>query len=239
MTTAMVLIIGDEVLAGEVVDLNGPLILSLLAERGLRVLGLYVLPDEPAVVEPVLRDASQRADCVLVTGGIGPTHDDITRLAVAGALERPLVAHVQATERLESIFQRGATPEERDMALLPEGAELLFAPGIMAFAFQVGNVFVFPGVPRLLEPLLLANLERLGRHAAHRRELHTQLREGLVAAPLSLLAARWPDLRWGSYPELSDTGWHLRLVLRGRDPERLDAAFAMLEDMVARLESRS
>jgi molybdenum cofactor synthesis domain-containing protein len=239
MTTALVLIIGDEVLAGEVVDVNGPLILSLLAERGLRVLGLHVLPDEPGVVEPFLRDASRGADCVLVTGGIGPTHDDITRLAVARALERPLAPHPQATERLESIFHRNATAEERDMALLPEGALLLFAPGIMAFAFQAGNVFVFPGVPRLLEPLLRANLERLGQRAAHRRELHTELREGLIAAPLSALAERWPDLRWGSYPELTDMGWHLRLVLRGGDPERLNAAFAMLEDMVARLESRS
>jgi molybdenum cofactor synthesis domain-containing protein len=238
-TTARVLILGDEVLAGEVVDLNGPLILSLLAERGLRVMGLHVLPDEPAVVEPFLRDASRSADCVLVTGGIGPTHDDITRLAVARALERPLLPHPEATARLESIFHRDATAEERDMALLPEGAVLLFAPGIMAFAFHVGNVFVFPGVPRLLEPLLRANLEQLGQRAAHRRELHTALREGLIAGPLSELAARWPDLRWGSYPELTDTGWHLRLVLRGRDPERLAAAFVMLEDMVARLESRS
>ena len=239
VTTAVVVIIGDEVLAGEVVDQNGPLLLTRLAERGLRVLGLHVLPDEPRVVEPFLRDASQHSDMVLVTGGIGPTHDDITRLAVARALERPLAQHSQAIERLESIFHRGATAAEQDMALLPEGAELLFAPGVMAFAFRVGNVFVFPGVPRLLEPLLLSNLERLGQHDAHRRELHTELREGLIAAPLAELAARWPELRWGSYPELSDAGWHLRLVLRGCDPDQLDAAFAMLEDVVARLESRS
>src|SRR5262245_22227574 len=163
MATACVVIIGDEVLAGEVVDQNGPLILALLAERGIRVLGLHVLPDESEVVEAYLRDASQRADSVLVTGGIGPTHDDITRLAVARALARPLSPHPDATARLDAIFHRDGTAEERDMALLPEGAELLFASGIMAFAFQVENVFVFPGVPRLLDPLLRANLERLGR----------------------------------------------------------------------------
>jgi len=239
VSTARVVIIGDEVLAGDVVDANGPLILRVLAQRGLQVLGLHVLPDEPAVVEPHLREAARAADLVLVTGGIGPTHDDITRLAVAHALDRPLVPHPIAIQRLESIFHRGATNEERDMALLPQGAEVLVAPGIVAFAFQAGNVLVFPGVPRLLDPLLRANLDRLGQHAQHRRELGTGLREGLIAAPFSELAARWPDVRWGSYPDLTEHGWTLRLVLRGRDPARLDAAFDMLKAMIARLESGS
>jgi molybdenum cofactor synthesis domain-containing protein len=238
-TTASVLIIGDEVLGGEVTDLNGPFILSLLAARGVRVLGLHVLPDELKALEPFLRDASRRADVVLVTGGIGPTHDDVTRLAVARALDRPLVPHPEATQRLDSLFRRGSTPEEQAMALLPEGAELLSAPAIVAFGFQVANVLVFPGVPRLLEPLLLAHQARLGERAAHRRELRTGLREGVIAGPLSLLAARWPDLRWGSYPELTDEGWSLRLVLRGQDPDQLDTAFGMLEEMIARLNSRS
>jgi molybdenum cofactor synthesis domain-containing protein len=236
--TASVVIIGDEVLAGEVVDLNGPFILSHLATRGIRVLGLHVLPDEPAEVESSIKTAARLADYVLVTGGIGPTHDDITRLAVARALGRPLVSSSEATLRLESIFRRGSTPEERAMALLPQGAELLLAPGIMAFGFRVQNVLVFPGVPRLLGPIFLSNLDRIGGRSVHRRELRTDLREGLIAAPLSELAARWPELRWGSYPELTETGWTLRLVLRGRNPEEVDAAFDMLEDMVIRLEAR-
>lgn len=235
--TASVIIIGDEVLAGEVVDLNGPFILSHLATQGVRVVGLHVLPDEPAEVESCIQRASRAADCVIVTGGIGPTHDDITRLAVARALGRPLVSHGEAAQRLESIFRRSSTPEERAMALLPQGAELLLAPGIMAFGFRVLNVLVFPGVPRLLGAIFLANLERIGGRPVHRRELRTELREGLIAAPLSDLAARWPELRWGSYPELTETGWTLRLVLRGRDPDELDAAFGMLEDMVMRLEA--
>src|SRR5262245_53830494 len=236
-TTALVLIIGDEVLGGEVADLNGPFILSLLAARGLRVLGLHVLPDELPALEPFLRDASRQADVVLVSGGIGPTHDDVTRLAVARALDRPLVPHPEATERLESLFHRGSTPEERAMALLPQGAELLSAPGLVAFGFQVANVLVFPGVPRLLEPPLLTHRSRLRECALHRRELRTELREGVIAGPLSLLAARWPDLRWGSYPELTEDGWSLRLVLRGQNPQELDAAFGMLEEMIAHLRS--
>jgi len=238
-TTASVLIIGDEVLGGEVTDLNGPFILSLLAARGVRVLGLHVLPDELPALEAFLRDASLRADIVLVTGGIGPTHDDVTRLAVARALDRPLVPHPEATQRLDALFHRGSTPEERAMALLPQDAELLIAPGLVAFGFQVANVLVFPGVPRLLEPLLVTHQARLGERAAHRRELRTGLREGVIAGPLSLLAADWPELRWGSYPELTGDGWSLRLVVRGQDPDQLDTAFGMLEEMIARLGSNT
>ena len=236
--TASVLIIGDEVLGAEVMDRNGPLILSVLAARGLRVLGLHVLPDELPALEVFLRDAARGSDAVLVTGGIGPTHDDVTRLAVARALDRPLIPHPEAAERLAAIFRRGRTPEEEAMALLPQGAELLSAPGIVAFGFRVANVWVFPGVPLLFEPLFTAHQDRLGGRAGQRRELRTDLREGIIAAPLSALAARWPELRWGSYPELTDDGWSLRLVLRGQDAGQVDAAFGMLEEMIARLSAR-
>ncbi|HET9233926.1 MAG TPA: competence/damage-inducible protein A [Candidatus Eisenbacteria bacterium] len=235
--TARLVIVGDEVLSGEVVDQNGPLLLSRLAARGLRVSSLSVLPDALEPLAIAIREQSRAADWVFVTGGIGPTHDDCTRQAVAAALERPLAIHPVARERLEAIFRRGATPEEWDMSLLPVGAEILDAPDIVAFGFSVANVIVFPGVPKLLEPLMLANQHRWSGRPWHRREIETTLREGLVAAPLAALAAAWPDLRWGSYPELGEKGWRLRLVLRGEDPERLDAAYASLAEILARLRS--
>jgi molybdenum cofactor synthesis domain-containing protein len=237
--TAQVLIVGDEVLTGEVVDLNGPLLLTTLARLGTRVLSLRVLPDRPEPLAAAIRELAPSTDFVLVTGGIGPTHDDCTRVAVAQALGRSLVLHPAALARLQGIFHHRATPEESAMALLPQGSELLLAPQMGAFGFQVENVLVFPGVPKLFQPLLAAAEDRLAGRPWHRREVLTRLREGRIAAPLAELAGRWPDLRWGSYPELTENGWHLRLVLRGEDPGRLDRALAALQNILVRLETEA
>jgi molybdenum cofactor synthesis domain-containing protein len=235
--TARIVIVGDEVLAAEVMDRNGPLLLSTLARLGTRTTGLQVVADREEEIARAVRDGTAVADLVLVTGGIGPTHDDCTRPAVGRALGRRLVPHPEALRHLAGILASGATPDERAMADLPEGAELLTAPGTAAFGFRILGVFVFPGVPRLLEQLLAANLAPLGGRPWVRRQLTTRIREGRLAGPLRELAVAWPQVRWGSYPVLDGEGWTLRLVIRAEDDAVADRAESALRAVLAAAEN--
>jgi molybdopterin-biosynthesis enzyme MoeA-like protein len=196
-----------------------------------------VVPDALDPVADAVREAAAAADVTVVTGGIGPTHDDCTRPAVARALDVPLVVHPEARRRLQALFAGKGTEEEEAMALLPRGAELIEAAGTRSFGFRVNSVRVFPGVPQLLRPLFTAHADSLQGTPTHRREAVTRVREGRLARPLQVLAAAWPDVTWGSYPELTPEGWRLRLVLRGPAPDRLEAALGALRAVIDRLEN--
>jgi molybdenum cofactor synthesis domain-containing protein len=233
--TAHIIIVGDEVLAGEVRDLNGPFLLDALARLGVRVTGMHVVPDALDPVAEAVRRAA--ADRILISGGIGPTHDDCTRPALARALNRPLAVHPEAAARLAGIFAGVSTAEERAMALLPRGAVLLEAPETRSFGFRVERVLVFPGVPELLRMLFAANAHLLGGRPLYRNEVETRVREGRLAGPLRELAEAWPDVTWGSYPRITPDGWRLRLVVRGGDPERVAAAYRALRTVLDPLEN--
>jgi molybdenum cofactor synthesis domain-containing protein len=234
--SANIVIVGDEILAGEVEDRNGPLLLASLARAGTRTLGLRVVGDDRRAVTGAVRSALGHADLAVVSGGIGPTHDDITRIAVADALGVPLVPHPEARSRLERLFGGSGSPEDLAMADLPEGADLLTAPGLAAFAFRAGRAVVFPGVPPLLEALLHAHLALFTGPPRFTRSVPARVREGVLAAPLAALARSCPEVSWGSYPELGPEGWSLRVVLRGEEPEALERAERALRDVLARLD---
>jgi molybdenum cofactor synthesis domain-containing protein len=236
--TAEIIIVGDEILAGEVPDQNGPRLLATLARLGTHAAGLRILPDSRPELAAAIRGARSGNDLVLVSGGIGPTHDDLTRPALAEALDRPLVAHPDALARLRRLLGDRATPEEEAMARLPQGAVLFTAPECKMFGFRVENVLVFPGVPILLDQLLAANTELLTGQPRLRREVQTHLREGVLAKELARLAAAWPEVHWGSYPDLENGRWRLRLVIHAADAEMLAWAESALRGMLESHDNR-
>ncbi len=231
--TAFVIIVGDEVLAAEVTDRNGPLVLATLARLGTRTLGLRVVPDRLEEIAQAVREGLAAADLVLVTGGIGPTHDDRTRPAVARAIHRPLARHPEASERLQAIFRGRSTDAETAMAELPAESELITSPAGNAFGFRADRVLVFPGVPELLALLLADNEALVAGRPWVRREVPTPLREGELAGAFGALAAAWPAVRWGSYPRLAGGRWELTLVLRAEDEATADRAEEALRAMLA------
>lgn len=232
---ARIVIVGDEILGGEVHDTNSPFLLRRLTELGFRVGGLRVVSDARPEIATAVREAAGDAAEVIVTGGIGPTHDDCTRPAVAEALDLPLVHHPEARARIERVFRGAATEADLTMADLPRGSEMIVAPGTPGFAFRVNQVTVYPGNPELLQPLFEVTAPRLEGRPGFRREVTTDLREGHLARPLEDLARKWPQVRWGSYPRFTGDGWKLRLVLRAGDEATLDRAEADLREALGRI----
>jgi molybdenum cofactor synthesis domain-containing protein len=224
VSIARLLIVGNEVLSGEVTDQNIAFLTRRLTGLGTRVRGIRVVPDEDDVIIEAIREGIAPGHPLLVTGGIGPTHDDRTRSAVARALELPLRRHAEAESRLRAGYGARLTDAELDMALLPEGARLAPGPKSGVFGFVVGAVYVFPGVPDLLVDVFEAVAGDFAGAPEHRVEVATRLKEGDFAPALAAVADEFPDVAIGSYPTRDAAGWMVRLILRGVDAARVAAA---------------
>jgi molybdenum cofactor synthesis domain-containing protein len=222
--TAALLIVGDEVLSGEVRDENGPWLLARLAALGTRVVRVAMAADRMDDVVHELTRLRALADAVVVSGGIGPTHDDLTRPAVAAALGVPLEEHPEALARIRGWYGTRTTEAEASMALLPRGSRLLNGAKTGTFGFGVAGVYVLPGVPSLFRDIVERLAPEFEGPPLHREEIRTDLREGQIADDLTRIQSRALDVSIGSYPSLdSKGGWHTKIVVRSVDPSRAAA----------------
>ena len=231
--TACVLIIGNEILSGRTQDLNLAHIASELNEHGIQVKEARVIPDDEGVIIATLNECRAQFDYVLTTGGIGPTHDDITADCVAKAFERPLYMHSE----LEAMLRRREAPPEvmearLRMARIPEGAELIenpFGPG----GFRVDNVCVMAGIPRVMVEMLKSLMPTLRKgHTVRSQTVTAFVTESQVAAPLATLQERHPDVDLGSYPFSRDGRYGTSLVARGIDEGELEEVRVALVSLV-------
>ena len=229
--TAVVLLIGDELLSGRTTDKNLPVIAQKLGEKGIAVIEARVLPDNADVIVDTLRAWSPRVDYVLTTGGIGPTHDDITAASVAQAVNRPFVRHPEAEAALRAYYKPEELNEARlSMADMPQGADLIPNPVTGAPGFFINNIFVMAGVPSIMGAMLDFVVDRLTPGAViHSQTLTTTLMEGEMALALSTLQDQYPDVKIGSYPHFQGNKRGVSLVLRSPDPTRLNKATNALE----------
>jgi molybdenum cofactor synthesis domain-containing protein len=220
--TAAVLIIGDEILSGRTQDVNLNAIALFVAARGVDLAEARVVGDNSADIVDALNALRTRYDYVFTTGGIGPTHDDITADCVAEAFG--LALHEDAEILAEMAKRYELNPARRRMARIPEGGTKILNPMSGPPGFQVGNVFVLAGVPSIMRGML----EDIGwRMEGGAVVVSAIVRvdgsgEGLIAAPLEAVAKAHPDLTLGSYPFFSPTGFGSSLVIRGRDPEEVE-----------------
>jgi molybdenum cofactor synthesis domain-containing protein len=230
--TAYILIIGDEILSGEVVDENAAYLARKLTGMGIRVVGMRVVPDTTEAIVSSVQQAAAEAEAVFVSGGIGPTHDDLTREAVARALGVPCERHSEAEARLRQGYGTGITLAELAMADLPGGARLLLGLRTGAFGFGVDRVHVLPGVPVLMREIFDQVVEAWEPSAYFRDELVTHLREGNLADGLRQIQADLPAVAIGSYPVKMPEGHRVKIVLRARDRALLDQAKARVAALV-------
>jgi molybdenum cofactor synthesis domain-containing protein len=234
--TAGVLIVGDEVLAGEVRDENGPYLVESLSSFGSQVVRVVTVPDRETDVVSELSRMRAMADAVLVSGGIGPTHDDVTRPSVAAALGVPLEPHTEAAARIRRWYGDKTTEAEMSMSLLPRGSRLLPGARTGTFGFAVAGVYVMPGVPVLLRDIVEATAAEFRGPPLHREEVHTDLREGEIARDLTCIQAAALDVAIGSYPHLhAGGGWTTKVVMRSSDAARCRTVSAEVRSAFDRL----
>jgi molybdenum cofactor synthesis domain-containing protein len=240
--TACLIIIGNEILSGRTVDANLSYVATRLGEIGVRMAeARVVLDDEGAIVDAV-NACRARYTYVFTTGGIGPTHDDITAACVAKAFDRRFERNREAERRLLAYYPPERVNEARmSMADMPEGAELIDNPISVAPGFRIENVYVLPGVPKIMQAMLdglLPNLKGGARMLS--RAITVLAPEGDVAAAgLGDLQARFPALEIGSYPFWRPEGPGTTIVLRGTDQVQIDAAADGLFELAARLNAET
>jgi molybdenum cofactor synthesis domain-containing protein len=237
--TAGLLIIGDEILSGRTQDRNIAHIAATLTDLGIDLEEVRVVRDRMEDIIAAVRALSGRYTVVLITGGIGPTHDDITADAIAEAFGVPLRHDPQAVARIEAhCARRGLEVNEARlrMARIPEGAELIANPVSAAPGFSIGNVHVMAGVPAIMQAMLEELAPRLPTAVRLLSEtVDPGLPEGDIAPVLRELQEAHPAVRVGSYPFHDGTRYLTQVVLRSRDAAALAAARAALDQALQRL----
>jgi molybdenum cofactor synthesis domain-containing protein len=229
--TAALVIIGNEVLSGRTKDANTPYLAIRLNELGIRLVEVRVVRDDFDAIAGAVNPLRAAYDYVFTTGGIGPTHDDITAEAIARAFGVALKEHPEAVARLTRHYANSEfTPARRRMTNVPDGGILIDNPVSAAPGFQVENVFVLAGVPKIMQAMFESLRHRLvGGAPLLARTIRTNLPEGRIAGDLGKLQSAFPDVEIGSYPHMNAPGPSVRLVLRGTEAARLAEAVTQLE----------
>lgn len=226
LVNAALLVIGNEILSGRTQDLNVAYLAKALNQVGIQLAEVRMIRDEEAVIIAALSETRPRYDYVFTTGGIGPTHDDITSATIAKAFNVPLLRHPEAVKRLRSLYKSDAdlTEIRLKMADIPEGATLVDNPVSQAPGYQLENVIVLAGVPKIMQAMLDFVLPTLkGGESFQSRSLKCFAGESIIAPYLSDLAAQYPEVDLGSYPFFSsETGGGTVLVARGSQVDMLD-----------------
>ena len=226
--TACVLLIGDEILSGRTKDSNLSHIAHQLNQIGIQVREARVIPDIEEEIVATVNEVRAKYDYVLTTGGIGPTHDDITADAVAKAFGVPIGPDPEAMALLQAHYAETGgdfTPARQRMARLPEGASMIANPLSKAPGFQIGNVFVMAGVPMVMHVMLDSLLSRLeGGASMMSRSLTASIGEGTIAEKLGEIQSQHADVSIGSYPYYRGREFGTSIVMRSIDSDALDRA---------------
>lgn len=237
--TAALLVIGDEILSGRTKDKNIGTIADYLTAIGVELREVRVVPDVAAEIVAAVNALRSRYTYLFTTGGIGPTHDDITADSVAAAFDVP----IGVDERARAMLLERYTPADLNearlrMARIPVGADLIPNRVSKAPGFRIGNVFVMAGVPSIMQAMLDEIGPSLARGApVLARTIEAGLPEGIYGAGLGEVAAAHPAVSIGSYPSFSATGFRNQIVVRSKDEAALAAAATAVEALLARLSS--
>jgi molybdenum cofactor synthesis domain-containing protein len=237
--TAAVLVIGDEILSGRTKDRNVGTIADRCTQLGIDLREVRIVPDEREAIVSALNALRAGYTYVFTTGGIGPTHDDITADAVAAAFGVDISEDPRAIALLlQRIKPEDLNAARRRMARIPHGADLVENSVSKAPGFWIGNVIVMAGVPSVMQAMLDAVTPKLsvGTQTVARSIAAGTLPEGTYAAALGAIAAESPDVSVGSYPSLQDGRFHNEIVVRGKDAGTVEAAAARVAAMIENLQ---
>jgi molybdenum cofactor synthesis domain-containing protein len=232
MPTVGILIIGNEILSGKVVDTNSPFFCQELRELGATVERILTIPDEVDIIAKEVRALSDAYDFVFTSGGIGPTHDDLTIAGVAAAFDLEIERSEGIADRLRRATKREPTEAELKMAEVPAGAQLLDAGDLWFPLIVVRNVYIYPGIPDLLRKKFESARDRFRGEPFVLKKVYVRKHESDIAPALNDLLREFPDLLLGSYPKILESSFHVELTLESRQEAYVESA---LESLLKRL----
>ncbi|TQF80790.1 competence/damage-inducible protein A [Elioraea sp. Yellowstone] len=240
--TAALIIIGDEVLSGRTQDVNARYLATRLGELGIRLREVRIIPDDRSMIVSAVNELRRACTYVFTTGGIGPTHDDITSECIAEAFGLPWEPHPEAWELLARDYASRTPPVEfnaarQRMATMPRGAELIRNAVSVAPGFRVENVHVLAGVPKVMQAMFetLAPTLKGGRPTVSRTVHAARALEGQIAEGLAAIQAESAGVTLGSYPYYRSAGGGVAIVARGTDAAAVEAAAAKVRALFRRL----
>jgi FAD synthetase len=234
--TAGIVVIGNEILSARTRDENAAYFLRELRALGVSVRRVSIIPDELNSIRDEIRSSSEGYDYVFTSGGVGPTHDDVTIAGVAAAFERPICRSTELEKTLRGYYQENLTDAMLRMAEVPEGASLLRHNRMWFPVIAVENVYIFPGVPEILASKFERIKEMFRESPFLTVDVFLDVEEGYVADALSEVLERFPSLLLGSYPTFNNPAYKVKLTLESKDQPYLERA---RECLFERLEARS
>ncbi|MBO9411980.1 MULTISPECIES: molybdopterin-binding protein [unclassified Ruegeria] len=230
--TAAMLVIGDEILSGRTRDANMHYLAGELTKQGIDLKEVRIVSDDAPAIEAAIKALADAHDHVFTSGGIGPTHDDITADCIARAFGAAIDVRADARALLEAHYKNSGlelNAARLRMARIPDGATLIDNPVSTAPGFTIGNVHVMAGVPSVFQAMVASVLPGLtGGSPLLSQTLRVNRGEGDIAGPLAVLAADFPDLAIGSYPFQVNGVFGANIVVRGTDGPQVDAAITRL-----------
>jgi molybdenum cofactor synthesis domain-containing protein len=227
--TAAALIIGNEILSGKIVDTNTTFLARTLFALGIELRRVVVCPDEIDTIAEDLSALRGAHDLVFTSGGVGPTHDDVTIEGVAASFERPVVRSEAVEKMIRHYYGDRATEAHFRMANMPEGAEMIRSSNAPWPTVVIENVFVLPGVPEIFELKLVDLRKRLDQgHEFHSQAVYTLSGEGEIASLLERIAKDFPEVMVGSYVKWKAEDYRTKVTFDGNDPDEVSKAADML-----------
>ena len=226
--TAGIIIIGNEILSGKVVDTNSPFLARELRALGVTVRRILTIPDELDDIQAAVTEFHRAYDFVFTSGGVGPTHDDVTMEGVARGLGRKVIRHPAIEGRIREFYKDKANEARLKMSEVPEGTELI-VDGRLGFpTIKCENVYILPGIPEILEAKFQAIRERFAASPYFLRVVYTSEGEGAIAEHLNATLVAFPELLLGSYPKIGDPEYAVKLTLESKDQAYVERALAHL-----------
>lgn len=226
-TCAMV-VVGNEILSGKTRDSNAYFAACELRKVGVALKRISVIPDELDAIAEEVAYCAKRFDVVLTSGGVGPTHDDITMEGVARAFGRKLIIHPELERLINQHFVGRVKSAGLKMAEVPEGSVLNSAAELRFPTVQLENVYILPGIPQIFEPKIRALTGRFATDPYFIHTIYTSAGEGSIADYLNTCLKDFPELLLGSYPRIGDSEYRVKLTLESKDQDYLERAFKFL-----------
>jgi molybdenum cofactor synthesis domain-containing protein len=232
--TAAIVLIGDEILSGKVADENAAFLISELRALGVALRAVHVIPDVVEEIAQVVRGCSDRYDHVFTSGGVGPTHDDLTMEGIARGFGVKVIQQPELEKLMRAYYGERLVERNLRMAEVPDGAHLVYGnePSWPTVAFK--NVYIFPGVPIILRKKFAAMREQFRAAPYHLRCLYLLAEEGDIAHYLDAVVARFPELAVGSYPRFDVTDYKVKITLESKNSNVVEEAFTELAARLAK-----